>query len=85
LNQVTTKAVAHILDKLAIVHGYLREILTDGGNVFGLKSKHSKFDRWCKKREIKHIRTAINDPTIQGKFERFFQTFKREFRGCNGE
>src|SRR3989338_10984675 len=63
LNIVTTSVVTQILDELGRVHGYPREILTDNGSVFGLRSKHSRFDRWCKKRGIKHIRTAIHSPT----------------------
>jgi len=82
LNRVTTVVVTQILDELARVHGYPREILTDNGNVFGLRSKHSKFDRWCRKRGIKHIRTAIHSPTTTGKIERFFQTLARELKFC---
>ena len=37
-----------------------------------------------RKRGIKHIRGAIHTPTTQGKDERLFQTFKREFKYCNG-
>ena len=73
LNRVTTNVVTQILDELGRVHGYPREILTDNGSVFGLRSKHSKFDRWCRKRGIKHIRTAIHSPTTTGKIERFFR------------
>ena len=50
LNIVTTSVVTQILDELGRVHGFPREILTDNGSVFGLRSKHSKFDRWCKRR-----------------------------------
>jgi transposase len=82
LNNVTTKVVTHILDELGKVHGFPREILTDNGNVFGLKSKHSKFDRWCRRRGIKHIRTAIHSPTTTGKIERFFQTLDKELKFC---
>lgn len=82
LNRVTTKVVTHILDELAKVHGYPREILTDNGSVFGLKSKHSKFDRWCRRRGIHHIRTAVHSPTTTGKIERFFQTLSKELMFC---
>jgi len=82
LNRVTTQVVTHILDELGRVHGYPREILTDNGNVFGLRSKHSKFDRWCRKRGIKHIRTAIHSPTTTGKIERFFKTLASELKFC---
>lgn len=82
LNHVTTNVVTKILDELARVHGYPREILTDNGNVFGLTSKHSRFDRWCRRRGIKHIRTAIHSPTTTGKIERFFQTLANELKFC---
>ena len=82
LNNVTTEVVTHILDKLSRIHGYPREILTDNGSVFGLRSKHSKFDRWCRRRGIKHIRTAIHSPTTTGKVERFFQTLANELKFC---
>ena len=82
LNQVTTPVVTQILDELGRVHGYPREILTDNGNVFGLRSTHSKFDRWCRRRGIKHIRTAIHSPTTSGKIERFFQTLGNELKFC---
>jgi len=82
LNQVTTGIVTHFLDELGKVHGYPREILTDNGSVFGLKSKHSKFDVWCRRRHINHIRTAIHSPTTSGKIERFFQTLDKELKFC---
>jgi len=82
LNIVTTNIVTQILDELGRVHGYPREILTDNGNVFGLRSKHSKFDIWCRRRGIKHIRTAIHSPTTSGKIERFFQTLGNELKFC---
>jgi len=83
LNRVSTNIIIQILDTLFKIHGKPREILTDNGNVFGLKSKHSKFDRALKRRGIKHIRTAIHSPTTSGKIERFFQTLDKEFAFCN--
>ena len=62
-----------------------RERLTDNGSAYGLKSKHSKFDRNLGKRGIKHIRGTVHSPTTHGKVERLFQTFKREFKFCNGD
>jgi len=82
LNQVTTSIVTHYLDELGKVHGYPREILTDNGSVFGVKSKHSKFDVWCRRRHINHIRTAVHSPTTSGKIERFFQTLDKELKFC---
>lgn len=85
LNQVTTAIVTKILDGLIRIHGKPREILTDNGSVFGLRSKHSKFDRWCRRRSIKHIRTAIHSPTTCGKVERLFQTMQKEMPFCNDD
>jgi len=82
LNNISKDIITNILDQLIKIHGKPREILTDNGNVFGLRSKHSKFDRWCHRREIKHIRTAIHSPTTTGKIERFFQTLEKELKFC---
>src|SRR3989338_9125983 len=83
LNSVSTDIIIHLLDTLFKVHGKPREILTDNGNIFGLKSKHSKFDRALNRRGIKHIRTAIHSPPTSCKIERFFQTLDKEFAFCN--
>ena len=85
LNRVTTAVVTFLLDRLIKIHGKPKDILTDNGSVFGLRSKHSKFDRWCRRREIKHIRTAIHSPTTTGKIERFFQTLDKELKFCNND
>lgn len=83
VNRVTTEVVTKILNNLIKVYGKPREILSDNGSAYGLKSKHSKFDRWCKHQGIKHIRSAIHSPTTCGKVERLFQTFKQEINFCN--
>jgi len=83
LNRVSTDVIIQILDTLFKTHGKPREILTDNGSVFGLRSKHSKFDRALNRRGIKHIRTAIHSPTTTGKIERFFQTLDKELKFCN--
>jgi len=82
VNRVTTKVVTKILDDLIKKYGKPREILSDNGSAYGLKSKHSKFDRWCRRRGIKHIRSAVHSPTTCGKVERLFQTFKQEIKFC---
>ena len=83
LNNISTTIIIKCLDGLIKTHGKPREILTDNGSVFGLRSKHSKFDVWCRRREIKHIRTAIHSPTTTGKVERLFQTLIKEIEFCN--
>lgn len=83
LKQVTTSVVTHILDSLIKQHGKPKQILTDNGSAYGLKSKHSKFDRWCRRRGIHHIRTKVHSPTTNGKVERLFKTMDDELQFCN--
>jgi transposase InsO family protein len=82
VNNISTSIITKLLDDAIKIHGKPREILSDNGNVFGLRSKHSQFDRWCNRRGIKHIRTAIHSPTTTGKIERFFQTLANELPFC---
>ena len=85
VNKVTTDIVIKLIDNLIKVYGKPKQILTDNGSAYGLKSRHSKFDRKCRKRGIEHIRSAVHSPTTTGKVERLFQTFKQEFKYCNGD
>lgn len=85
LNRVTTDVVTQILDDLIKKHGKPKQILTDNGSVYGLKSQHSKFDRWCKHRGINHIRTKVHSPTTNGKVERLFKTIDQEIAYCNND
>ncbi|HDL02297.1 MAG TPA: transposase [Candidatus Pacearchaeota archaeon] len=85
VNSVTTDVVIKLIDDLVKIYGRPREILTDNDSAYGSKSKHSRFDRKLRIRGIKHIRGAVHSPTTQGKVERLFQTFKREFRFCDGD
>jgi len=85
LNKISTEIITNIFDEIIKIHGKPREILTDNGSVFGLRSKHSKFDRWCRRRGIKHIRSAIHSPTTSGKVERLFQTMINEMPFCNND
>jgi len=83
LKTVTTATVTSMLDKLIQVYGKPREILTDNGSAYGGTSKHSRFDRWCRKRDIIHIRASVHSPTTCGKVERLFQTIDNELPYCN--
>lgn len=85
INFASTEVIVHILDELIKKNGKPREILSDNGSCFGSKSKHSKFDVWCRRRGIKHIRSAIHSPTTTGKVERLFQTIDKELDFCNGD
>jgi transposase InsO family protein len=85
LNRVTTNNVTLILDQLIKRNGLPRQILTDNGSAYGLKSKHSKFDRWCRRRGIRHIRTKVHSPTTNGKVERLFRTMDDELEYCKND
>lgn len=83
INIASTEVIINILDTLIKKNGKPREILSDNGSCFGGKSKHSKFDIWCRRRGIRHIRTAVHSPTTSGKVERLFQTMDKEMKFCN--
>jgi len=85
VNRVTTDVVTHILDQIIKKHGKPRQILTDNGSAYGQKSKHSRFDRWCRRNGIEHIRTKIHSPTTNGKVERLFKTMDEELGFCNDD
>ena len=85
LNNVTTNIVTNVLDNLIKNHGKPKQILTDNGGAYGLNSKHSRFDRWCKRRNIQHIRTKVHSPTTNGKVERLFKTIDDEIKFCNDD
>jgi hypothetical protein len=83
MNSVTTDTAIAVVDDCIKKYGKPKQILSDNGSAYGLKSKHSRFDRKCRKRGIEHIRTAVHSPTTSGKVERLFQTLKAELELCN--
>ena len=85
VNRVTTEVVTQILDDLIKKNGRPTQILSDNSSAYGTKSKHSKFDRWCNRRGIQHIRSSVHSPTTCGKIERLFQTIKRELKYCHND
>ncbi len=80
---VNTPIVTKFLDELINKFGKPKQIISDNGSPYGLKSKHSKFDRWCRKNKIIHIRTRVKRPQTNGKVERLFQTIADELSYCN--
>lgn len=82
VNTVSTNIVIKFLDELIKKFGVPRQIISDNGSPYGSKSKHSKFDRWCRKRGIEHIRTRVKRPQTNGKVERLFGTIKGEIDKC---
>ena len=85
LKSISTDIITHILDDLTVKHGKPKQILTDNGSVYGLNSKRSRFDRWCRRRGIEHIRTKVHSPTTNGKVERLFKTMDDEMEFCNND
>ena len=83
VNVVDTNIVTKFLDELIKKFGEPRQIISDNGSPYGLKSKHSRFDRWCKRNNIEHIRTRVKRPQTNGKVERLFKKIKREIIFCN--
>lgn len=83
--QMTTANVIIALEEAIAMHGKPREILTDNGPEFGGTSKDSEFDKWCKKRGIKHIRSGVHKPTTVGKLSAIQQTIMRELPYCNND
>jgi putative transposase len=52
-------------------------ILTDNGIQFHI---HGEFEEFCKKHEIHHILGRVHHPQTNGKIERWFGTYKQEFK-----
>jgi hypothetical protein len=85
IKNISTDEVLRVLNQLIKTHGKPKQILSDNGNVYGLTSEDSKFDKWCRRNGIKHIRSAIHSPTTTGKVERLFQTMDKEMPYCNND
>lgn len=83
VNIVDTNVVTKFLDELIKKFGLPKQIISDNGSPYGLKSKHSRFDRWCRRNNIDHIRTRVKRPQTNGKVERLFQTIGKEISFCN--
>jgi len=57
--------------------GKPKAILTDNGTQFHL---NGEFEEFCKSQNIKHILGRIHHPQTNGKIERWFGTYKQEFK-----
>lgn len=85
VDSVTTIVVTKFLDDLIKKFGVPTQIISDNGSPYGLKSKYSKFDVWCRRRKIEHIRTRVKRPQTNGKVERLFGTIDKEIKYCNND
>ena len=62
-------------------HGKPDAILTDNGTQFtSARGEKSLFTEFCEKCEIHHILGRIHHPQTNGKIERWFGTYKQEFK-----
>ena len=65
-------------------HGTPDAILTDNGTQFTpARAEKGPFSEFCEKNKIHHILGRIHHPQTNGKIERWFGTYKQEFK--NGE
>ena len=65
-------------------HGKPEAIITDNGTQFTpARAEKGPFDQFCEKQGIHHILGRIHHPQTNGKIERWFGTYKQEFK--NGE
>ena len=61
-------------------YGKPEAILTDNGTQFTpARSEKGPFTQWCEEQGIKHILGRVHHPQTNGKIERWFGTYKREF------
>ncbi len=58
-------------------HGKPDAVLTDNGVQFNI---HGLFEEFCNGNEIKHILGRVHHPQTNGKIERWFGTYKQEFK-----
>ncbi|MFP4402442.1 MAG: DDE-type integrase/transposase/recombinase [Candidatus Nanoarchaeia archaeon] len=82
---VTTPVVTQFLDQLIQKFELPTQIISDNGSPYRLKSKFSKFDVWCRRRGIEHIRTRVKRPQTNGKVERLFGSISKEIKFCNND
>jgi len=81
----TTETIIEFLTELIKIHGKPKQILTDNGSEFGGTSKDSKFDKWCEKNGIEHLRSGIHKPTTIGKVSAIQNTIQNELPNCNND
>jgi len=73
----TLLAFANAISK----YGYPEAILTDNGSQFTpARGIEGPFTQFCKERNIKHILGRVHHPQTNGKIERWFGTYKQEFK-----
>jgi putative transposase len=69
-----TDHVTGFLDECIAKNGWPESVLTDRGSQF-----RRMFDRWCRKRKIKHVRATVRHPQTVGKVEAVNKILGRSF------
>jgi len=76
-DKATTENTLIAFEKAIKKHNIPDAILTDNGSQFHV---HGDFEEFCKERNIKHILGRVHHPQTNGKIERWFGTYKMEFK-----
>lgn len=83
-DNATTENTIKAFEKAIKAYGRPESILTDNGPQFTpARAEKGPFTEWCEQRGIKHILGRVHHPQTNGKIERWFGTYKQEFK--NGE
>lgn len=62
-------------------YGIPEAVLTDNGVQFTpARAENGPFTRWCEQKGIRHILGRVHHPQTNGKIERWFGTYKMEFK-----
>ena len=80
-DHATTENTILAFDSAIKKWGKPEAILTDNGVQFTpARTEQGPFSRWCEERGIRHILGRVHHPQTNGKIERWFGTYKQEFK-----
>ncbi len=80
-DNATTENTIKAFENAITKHGKPEAILTDNGTQFTpARAVSGPFTRWCEEQGIKHILGRVHHPQTNGKIERWFGTYKLEFK-----
>ena len=80
-DQATTENTIKAFQNAINKQGKPEAILTDNGTQFTpARTEQDPFTRWCEERGIRHILGRVHHPQTNGKIERWFGTYKLEFK-----
>lgn len=75
----TTDFVIRVIEELGTIHGFPRIINSDHGTQwYAVNGGKSRFDEWCKDKDIKHRLAPIRTPEENGKVERYHGNLRTE-------